>query len=481
MRSLGLWPISVIMVMLLLSGSIGAIYAQAGVQNIDEDLHELRRLRLHAEVLQRMLERATTIANISESLQNEISILVSVNLTTLSPDELKQFIADAKSLLEEIRDLRRANATESEHGLALKLLERIRLRLENTLRKMNLTDEEAEEIRERLREALQERLTVKELAMLMKEVGRRLAYHRALDLSENAMNFTENATHSGAIHGLETALNSSCKVLKVLETVKERLEKVNASPVAIAAIEHAIERITSAREVLEQVMERLLLKHEAGNITESEVREEVESILEEKLEDLNETISRYLEELEELRGEAEKANLTDIAEKLNETISMLEDLSSQITPTNISFGDVMRRLAGAKMVIAYAEKVLEEASKEEKLKSKISNRLNESINEVREELKDLRERLEELTDHEEAEDVNATLSLIEGLVKEAKENLGKGILPEASKLLNKAEQMIKSVEHKMEHLKKMLEESHGRGGPKTPPTIGGEKHGKGKP
>ncbi|MCD6591444.1 MAG: hypothetical protein J7K78_00305 [Thaumarchaeota archaeon] len=76
MRSLGLLPISVIMVMLLLSGSIGAIYAQAGVQNIDEDLHELRRLRLHAEVLQRMLERAAAIANISESLQNKISVMV---------------------------------------------------------------------------------------------------------------------------------------------------------------------------------------------------------------------------------------------------------------------------------------------------------------------------------------------------------------------------------------------------------------------
>ena len=481
MRSLGLWPISIIMIMLLLSGSIGAVYAQAGVQNIDEDLHELRRLRLHAEVLQRMLERAATIANISESIQDRISIMVSVNLTTLSPDELKQFIADAKSLLKEIRDLGKANATESEHGLTIKLLERIRLRLENTLRKMNLTDEEAEEIRERLREALQERLTVKELAMLMKEIGGKLAYHKALDLSENAMNFTENAAHLGAIHGLETALNSSCKVLKVLETVKERLEKVNASPVAIAAIEHAIERITSAREVLKQVMERLLLKREAGNITESEVEEEVESILEEKLEDLNETISRYLEELEELRGEAEKANLTDIAEKLNETISMLEDLSGQITLANISFGDVMRRLARAKTVIAHAEKVLEKASKEEKLKSKISNRLNESINEVREELKGLREKLEELTGHEEAEDVNATLSLIEGLVKEAKENLGKGILHEASKLLNKAEQMIKSVEHKMEHLKKMLEEHHGRGGPKTPPMTGGEKHAKWKP
>ena len=475
MRGLGLRPISIILITLLLSGSIGAVYAQSGAHDIGEDPNELRRLRLRAEVLQRMLERSATIANISESLQNRISVLLSQNLTALSLDELKQFVADAKSLLREIKDVRGPNATESEHALTLRLLERIRLRVENALRRMNVTGEEAEEIREKLREALRGRLTVKGLAAFMKEIRGMLAHRRALELYENAMSFAENATRFGAIHGLETALNASCKVLEVLEAVKERLERVNASPVAVTAIEHAIERITLAREVLEQVMERLLQGRGVGNVTRGEVTGEVESVLEEKLEDLNETISRYLEELKELRGEAEEANLTDVAERLNETISMLKELSSQITSTNISFGDVMRELARAKRVISHAERVLEEVSEEEELRSQIYNRLIERINEVREKLEDLRRELEELVGQEGAGSISAALSLIEGLVEEAQDSLQKGDLRKAIRLLNKAEQMIRSIENKIERLKRMQGGHPAHGGPEAPSTIGGKK------
>jgi len=477
MKMLGMKLVAAILLYLLLAGSIvgAGVYAQSGMNAANGDEEDVSKLRLRAEVLQRLLERAVTVANISESLRAEAENLTSVDLSSLSADELRSFIDEAKEVLAEIRESLNEDVILSGSNLAAKLLEKIELKLNNTLLKLNLTVEEAEQIRERIREKLQEKLTVRELAKLMKEVAKEVAHHKALKLSEHALNFTENATKSGAMHGLEVALNASSKVLEVLEMVKERLESVNASPVAVAAVEHSIEKIASAREVLKQVMGRVCSKHPGGKATKEQVKEELSSMLEEKLESLNETIDEYLEELLELRVEAEEYDLTSLVEELNQSIAELEGLKNLILSSNLSFSDVMSALASAKDLINHAEEVLEKASEEEELRSKISERLSEGIDEVKEELKDLREELEEIMDREGAEEVNDTLSLIDDLVKRAEENLGKGTLDEASKLLNEAEQMIKSVEHEIEHLEKMVEGSRGKS--KAPPMSVGGEHG----
>ncbi len=465
MRALEMKIVAAILLCLLLAGSIvgAGVYAQGGMNTANGDEEDVSKLRLRAEVLQRLLERAVTVANISESLRAEAENLTSIDLSSLSADELRSFIEEAKEVLAEIRESLNEGMILSGSNLAAKLLEKIELKLNRTLLKLNLTAEEAEQIRERIREKVREKLTVRELAKLMKEIAKEIAHHKALKFSEHAMNFTENATRSGAMHGLEVALNASSKVLEVLEMVKERLESVNASPVAIAAVEHAIEKIASAREVLKQVMERICSKHPGGKATKEQVKEELSSMLEEKLESLNETIDEYLEELLELRVKAEEYNLTSLVEELNQSISELEGLKEAIPSGNLSFSEVMSVLTSAKSLIKHAEEVLEKASKEEELAEKLAESLKKAKEKLREKLEKLKEKLEEIKEKaeekfsEHVEKVEEKLAEAERLVSSVESSASKMNLTSATKMLDKAEENLESAEEIMDQLKELSE------------------------
>jgi len=228
--------------------------------------------------------------------------------------------------------------------------------------------------------------------------------------------------------------------------------------VAIAAIEHAIERITSARDVLKRVRERVEARLEFGNVTREEVRREVEAVLGEKLDDLNETIIEKVQRLEELREEAERLNLTSLAEELSQTIAMLEELMGGLASANLSFGDVMSRLAKTKTVIAHAEKVLEKALEEAEMAEKASEKLSKSLDKLREKLNDLKEKLKDLAGHVGAEEANKTLSEAENLLEEALKSIRRGELGSASKLLDEAGQLLRAAEHGIDHVKKIVEE-----------------------
>ena len=470
MRDRGFKLSSIILLIALLAGSIGAVCAQAGEPSTASGEDDVESLRLRAEILQRMLERAMA-ANLSESLKENVTRLLLANLTVLNPDELKEFIQEARILLHRIAEsLRGAEAARNETEVAARILERIVERLNRTLTRFNVSSSELEEIEELLQKAEEGNLTLEEVRELAKAFRRLIIHHKAQNISEQLMNYTEAEAERGELHGLEAALNASCKVLEVLERVKGRLISVNASPVAVAAIEHAIERIASARDVLRRVMERVEMRLEFGNVTSEEVRREVKAILGEELDDLNETLTEKIQRLEELRGEAEKLNLTSLAEELNQTIAMLEGLTGELASANLSFGDVMSKLARAKTVIAHAEKVLEKALGEAEMAEKASEELSESLDELREKLNDLRERLRDLAERAGAEKTNKTLSKAENLLEEALKSIRRGELESASKLLDEAGQLLRAAEHGIEHIKKVVEEhskgsehGHGRG------------------
>lgn len=459
--------VAVVLLLLLFAGSIvgAGVFAQGAgdnAANVEEGAH---KLKVRAEVLQRLLERALTIANVSESLRAEAENLTSINLSSLSADELRSFIDEAKEILSEIRESLNENMILDGSGLAARFLEKIELKLNRTLPKLNLTEQEAEQLRGRIRERLGENLTVRELAKLMGKISKELAHHRALEFYEHAMNFTENAARSGAMHGLEMALNASSKVLDVLERVKERLEKVNASPVAIAAIEHAIEKIASVREVLRQVMERICSKHPGGKATKEQVKEELSSMLEEKLEKLNETIDEYIDELLELRAKAEELNLASLVEEINQSIAELEALKAEILSGNLSFSEVMEVLASAKKFINHAEEVLEKASEEKELAEKISESLREKL---REELDEIKEKGgEELSNH--IEKAEEELNEAESSISDVEKSTSKKDLTSAEKLLDKAEEALESAEKIIDQLKELLGEE--TEGPLAPPSA----------
>jgi len=464
MPSTGAWLTSILMLALLLTGSFASIYAQAGGQvTIQQENSNSVKLRVHAEVLQKMLNRLSAM-NLSKELEVEVERLISVNLTALDAEGLKRFIADARKVLSEIRaELRelKDNRTEAEHRrIMVKLLERIQEKLNLTLMKLNITVEEAERIRSelriRIREALAGNMTFHEFKQFIKDLKERLIRYRVQNFTEQIMDYAERESEHGRLHGLETALNASCKVLEVLQKVKERLLTVNASPAAVAAIERAIEKIASAREILKQLVERLAIMPEPKNATPGEIRKEIKSILDEKLEELEESIRENLQRLRELRAEAEEKNLTNLVKSIDQAIAKLEEAASSIQTTNMSFGEAMSALALAKAVIRRAEKVLEEACEEHKLSKKIAEQLEKVIDRLKKKLDELEDRLEELEEHL-AESVNKTaarnaISNARELIKEMEDRIDEGNVTSATQLLRKAEDAVKFAEDLIESL-----------------------------
>ena len=360
--------IAIALLLLLIVSPIMAVCGQAAGQvSPDNPSKELERLRLRAYALQRVLGWVASVTNISDSLKGEVKALISMNISALSEKELRDSISKAEALLAEIREsIPRCNATLSQERVALRLLERVRERLNMSLMRMNLTPGEVEQVRERIREWIRERagenLTVRDVAHLMKRVREMLRHRFAAMFAEEAMNYSERMAGSGAIFGLMNALNASSKVLAVLERVREMLIEVNASERAVEAIERNIERIAAAREVLRQLIERMAAGHPLGNITRERAREELGSIVRERAERLNETIEEYLNKLQELKDEALRLNLTDLVNEIEEEMMGLEALKGKLASGNLSLSELAGAAASAKGLIKHAEKLIEKAS-----------------------------------------------------------------------------------------------------------------------
>jgi len=466
---------AVTLLCLLLFSSFIGVYGQVGtsVEELDKDF---KRLRLRAEVMQKILRRAADAANISEALKQEAEELISTDLSALSVDELKEFVGEADTLLAEIRGSLGHNGTVSDEGVAIRLLERARERLNETLMSLNLTSAEAEQLRERIRQWIEERveegLRVRDVVHFMNELRGRLRHRKALRLYENTMNFTEKAARSGALFGLMNALNASSKVFEILERVKEKLESVNASPAAISAIEYAIEKIACARDVLRQLIERMHWRPHARNATKEQVQEELESILKEKLRRLNETIDEYLSELLTLREKAEEHNLTSLVEELNSSVAELKTLRKRIASENLSFSDAMSSLASIKSIIKGAERALEKASRSEKLSEELSKALKQAGEKLKERLEKLRERLNEAREKagKHFQKVAEYFEETEKLISRAEENLKNAMhnedIQSATKSLNKARRAADDAENLIDRLENLL-----RGAVKSTPPL----------
>jgi hypothetical protein len=458
--------VAIALLLLLAASPVMTVYGQAAGQiNPDTSSKELEKLRLRAYILQKTLGRAANIANVSESLRSEIEALASMNVSALSEEGLKTFNAEAEALLVKIKEsFSRCNATLSQERVALSLLERIKERLNMTLMRMNLTSGEAEQVREWIRERAGENLTVRDVAHLMKNVREMLRHRWAAMLSEEAMNYSERAAGSGAIFGLMNALNASSKVLEVLENVKMRLIEGNASERAVEAIEHNIERIAAAREVLKQLIEKMSAGHPPGNAARERAREELGSIVRERTGKLNETIEEYLNKLQELKDEALKLNLKDLAEEIEKEIAELEALKGKIASGNLSLSELADAAASAKELIQHAEKLIERAS--EKMEKQGPERAIKMIDECISRLQELREGALKMNLTDLAREINATITSLRTL----RDRIASGELN-----LKELTDTIASAEGVIKHAEEAIEKAipH-RGGEKvmpTPPTT----------
>ncbi|MCD6536880.1 MAG: hypothetical protein J7K49_07640, partial [Thaumarchaeota archaeon] len=380
------------------------------------------------------------------------------NVSVMSAGELNDFITEAKKVLEELRENIDSSKVAGEANVTTSLAERLRNRLERILGELNITEGELHEIRERLRHAW----SLGHLKKILEDLRPIIRPAKALNLTETLLSFANRSAEHGNATGLERALNSSCKVLDVLAGVKEKLEKLNASPAAIMAIEHAIEKISEMRELLASVKEKVHELRQHHNATCHEIREIVKNKTRKGLQQAEEKLEEYVKELEELRETALEKGLTDLADEFSALLSKLRGLSDRIRNGNFTFKQAVGILAEAKRMVEKAEKALEEASERKELREVVSEQLRERMHSLERQRDRLKEKLKEL-EKELPESMKDFLEEVQNMIlnlsdklQKARENLSIGRGSTTLNILKDAEKNVSVIEEKLNVLENQI-------------------------
>lgn len=401
---------------------------------------ELNRLRIQAEVLQRMIAKAADVANISEGLQFRIKEMLVSNVSAMSGEDLDNFVAEAKAILADLKESLNPYALSDEENLTLHLAERLEYALVN----LNMSGGEFQEYRERLRNAW----SLGHLKKVLYDMRERARHWRALNLTESTIKYANESAEMGNLKGLDRALNSSRKVLEVLERVREKLLMLNASPAAIAAIEHAMEKISAMRELLELVKENVEAPMENRSLTRWEIREMVKNRTETRLRWMEMRLSGYIEEMERLREIALEKNLTDLAGELEELIGRLKSILDEMRAGKADLGQAVNILAKAEKALRNAEKLLENASERPELKKTVVEILRERLRLLEKKHDQLRERLKELGGRA-PETLPHQLEELMSKLREAERALSAGNSTNAQKLADEVGRKLDKISDKI--------------------------------
>ncbi|MEM4799154.1 MAG: hypothetical protein QW713_03955, partial [Sulfolobales archaeon] len=224
-----------------------------------------------AEVLRVLLSSVLSM-NISSDLREEITKLLSINISTLTPEDLAIWVSNASKTLSSVeRYIREGRAYAV--GLVLQRYQKgLANVLENRLREMNLSEEIVRSYVENISSA-------KNLSDLM-----RTLVNISIDIEiVNIRNFTNRVImigvselKKGSIERVVDLDNKSSKVLDVLNRVLKRLESLNVSGKAIESIQENIMRIETMRNITSDVLKAVA----SGRSYEESLNESISNISE---------------------------------------------------------------------------------------------------------------------------------------------------------------------------------------------------------
>jgi len=455
MQQVALKSAAIFLLALLVTGTVASSIS-AEADHSWENL-EVKKLRIQAELLQRMISRAAAVVNMTSDLEFKVGDVLAANISAMSVEELRDFVEDARAVLADLKKSIDSGKLTREENVTRGIAEQLRERLEHVFRKLNISKEEFHELKERLRHAW----SLSHLKKILENIRAVTGPAKAHNLTEMLLRFANKSAEHGNATGLERALNSSCKVLDVLEGVKEKLERLNASPAAIAAIERAMEKIAEARELLESVKEKVHELRGEKHATRHEIRELVQNITGKDLHRLEKEISVYIEKLEPLKEAAIRNNLTDLADSLDAVLSKLKDLSSAISEGKLSFTQAVEILAQARQATEKAEEAFKKASERKELREAVSEELRKMMHSLQERRDKLRNRLSEL-DEKISENVKKSVDEIRSLLSKLSDQLDEAerkMLAENSstalKLLNDVKKGLDLAEKKLDALEKI--------------------------
>ncbi|MEM2852289.1 MAG: hypothetical protein QW438_03750 [Ignisphaera sp.] len=450
-----------------------------------------------AQVLLAMLTNALTL-NISDALRNEIQSLLTVNISSLSSVELKEWIRNASNLLSQI-------ASEVREGRAYKVgivLERylngLKIALENRFRVHVRHYNVSINIDEIIANATRAR-DVNHLFKMYRNAAREIEAKKAERFAEVVRKRISNditAVIGGEVRGLEKVAIDLEKSLNVLNKTIEKLRVMNASENIIKALEEAEEHVRLAKRIVANIsaeVAAMIQIREMERIRER-VREAFNKSIEMLIEIANRTIGEILEELNQLRDRALDANLTDIVERIDNLTIVVSEIRGKLQAVNTTqdVHTILSKLAKVRIAVKTIEKEIEMTVGEigKKLGVKIEELARKAISEAKEKLKKVNNKFTEIKEAiknivciaiyppppacmaiKNIEEkliplIEEKINEAKNLIEKAEESYGNGRYTEALAYASKALGILNSIEHQLNSIQKLSEVPQHREGPR---------------
>ncbi|MEM4743712.1 MAG: hypothetical protein QXW24_07060 [Ignisphaera sp.] len=373
------------MVIASLATPIAISFAEGDAEAVADDAS---RLVAKALAMQVMLRNALAL-NISVDLVAEIETLLNVNVSSLSVEELKQFIERSREILARI---------EHEIRVAWKLdlgniyAERLRRAIESRARVMeklyNVSLDEVVANISRVRNRVELMKILKDLDRVIEKARLKIFTAVSMEYGVSAINTTIERLEERTVIKAYMELG---KVVDVLKKIRERLEALNISDEVVKHIDIAIEHISIAKEVLANISANMSIQ--LPSIDREKVREVVNKTLEKIYERTNKSLYELKKEVDELLERALEANATEIVEKLESIVQKLNDIEKELQRTNISIVElnkIIMSLARIKTEIKKIEFDIERQLREVPVRS-IDNAFNVTLSKAIENLEKLKE------------------------------------------------------------------------------------------
>jgi uncharacterized phage infection (PIP) family protein YhgE len=405
-----------------------------------EGLGNTTVLRAKAVALQYMLSNSLRLnLNLLEQLKEQVARLVNVNVSELSPDELREFVQNATRVLAEVREGARnavGKILESyAHGLAVAIEARVR----NMARHYNVSEEEVRQALVNMAKSKDMRDAFRALKELQKKFLEGQCKEFANALRERLGNQTAEALKTGEIRGLERSYEALDKAAEALSAMLERLKAVNASPVALQTVERALEHVKIAKEVIGGLIEKLP-RLGPSPINIETIKNSFNETLDKLVSKVKEEVDKLMDRLDKLQDLAKKVNATDLVKKIEglraELLALLERLRSAKSSKDLS--QALDDLASIRAKVREVTQSVEDLVKE--FREEARERVKELLTGLESQLSKARERLEGLKEG---------LERAKGKVQRGLEEIQE-ILDTTSDRLNNALSRLKEIKSKLE-------------------------------
>jgi len=266
-------------------------------------------LLVRARVLYAVLNRSLAL-NLSSELRSEIQKLLSVNISALPVDVLREWVNNASKLLAKVNEEVRVGGRAYAIGIALqRYMNGLAKALEERLKKLNIS----------IPVNLTRARDISELNKLLRNVSGVVEAERAHRfVNASLVAALRNAVKS--VKSTEDAQKHLMLAEKAINATIARLRKLNVSKDVVERLQVALEKVREAREILANATQ--VAKQKAKSM-EDALREALENRTAQLLMD----IESRVEELKELRE-----NITDVraVQVLDQIIDRLEELRERL-------------------------------------------------------------------------------------------------------------------------------------------------------